>query len=145
VIIGPWEVLGVPAHSVRQAVFVVEQAIAPEEEWDAWDARSLHAVAQDEHGDPIGTGRLLPAAFDPAAPGSAHVGRMAVLASARRAGVGGSILARLMQEARRLGFSRVELNAQTYVAAFYARHGFVAVGAEFFEVGIAHVKMRAAL
>lgn len=133
------------ARQVREAVFVVEQAIAPDEEWDQWDPLSLHAIACTVDGGPLGTGRLLPPEFDPRNPETAHIGRMAVLASARRHGIGGLILASLMDEARGRGFSVAELHAQSYVAGFYGRHGFVATGAGFLEVGIPHVKMRAAL
>ena len=60
---GPWTELGDAARAVREAVFVIEQNIAREEEWDEWDAPSLHAVAYDAAGNPIGTGRLLPPGF----------------------------------------------------------------------------------
>ena len=142
---GSWDVLGAQARVVRQAVFVVEQSIADEDEWDQWDALSLHAIALDGDGKAVGTGRLLPVAFDPAAPRVGHIGRLAVQANARRAGVGSLILAGLMRSARECGMTAIELNAQTGVTAFYARHGFAAFGAGFVEVGIAHVKMRAAL
>lgn len=144
VALGPWEQLGEAARAVRTAVFIVEQEIAEDEEWDEWDAQSLHAVAHDAAGSPVGTGRLLPPAFDAEAR-TGHIGRMAVLAQARRAGVGGAILRALMQAAPGFGFSDIVLHAQTYVAEFYARHGFVAEGAQFLEVGIPHVKMRARL
>jgi len=145
VVVGTWNVLGDDARSVREAVFIVEQGIARELEWDQWDALSLHAVARDARGAAIGTGRLLPAQFDPDHPGVGHIGRMAVLAQARRGGIGGLMLASLMQEARRQGFSAIVLHAQTYVAAFYAAHGFVAFGPEFREVDIPHVSMRTTL
>ncbi len=145
VLVGTWDVLGDDARRVREAVFVGEQRIARELEWDRWDAVSLHAVARDRRGTVIGTGRLLPAQFDPDNTGVGHIGRMAVLTQARRGGIGGLILARLMNEARPRGFTAIVLNAQTYVAAFYAAHGFVAFGPEFLEVDIPHVSMRALL
>lgn len=145
VLVGTWDVLGCDARRVREAVFVVEQRIARELEWDQWDSLSVHAVARDTRGTAIGTGRLLPAQFDPDHAGVGHIGRMAVLPQARRGGAGGLILASLMNEARQQGFSAIVLNAQTYVAAFYAAHGFVAFGAEFLEVDIPHVSMRAPL
>lgn len=114
-------------------------------EWDEWDARSVHALARDPSGRVLGTGRLLPREFDPGAPATAHIGRMAVLGAARRAGVGGLVLRALMDAARERGFTEVVLHAQSYVAPFYARHGYVAEGEEFMEAGIAHVTMRCAL
>ena len=143
-VLGPWDQLGTQARLVRTAVFIVEQAIDEAEEWDEWDAPSLHAIALDNTGAPIGTGRLLPSAFD-SDPTIGHVGRMAVLAEARNVGVGGLILRGLMQAGREQGFKHIVLHAQKQVAHFYARHGFVAEGEEFLEVGIPHLTMRAPL
>ncbi|HEY4372298.1 MAG TPA: GNAT family N-acetyltransferase [Burkholderiales bacterium] len=144
VILGAWQQLGEAARAVRTAVFVVEQNIAEEEEWDEWDAPSLHAVGYGAAGAALGTGRLLPPVFD-AQPGVGHIGRMAVLKEARGTGIGGAILRRLMQAAPEYGYTQIVLHAQSHVAGFYARHGFVAEGAEFLEVGIPHVAMRARL
>jgi predicted GNAT family N-acyltransferase len=143
-VLGTWAEVGDAARLVREAVFIVEQCIARELEWDEWDETSLHAVACDAQGRPIGTGRLLPPAFNVAA-GVGHIGRMAVLAAARGGGVGGAILRGLMVAAPRQGYTEVVLHAQSYAAGFYARHGFVAEGAQFLEVGIPHVRMRAVL
>jgi len=142
--LGAWSELGAAARQVRTAVFVIEQNIPAAEEWDQWDAKSLHAVARDAAGSAIGTGRLLPPAFDGQA-GTGHIGRMAVLRQARGAGVGGALLRALMRAAPAYGFAQIVLHAQSQAANFYARHGFVAEGAEFFEVGIPHVLMRAPL
>ena len=145
VLVGTWAVLGDDARRVREAVFVGEQGIARELEWDQWDAVAVHAVARDRRGMVIGTGRLLPTQFDPDNTGVGHIGRMAVLTQARRGGIGGLILAKLMHEARQRGCTAIVLNAQTYVAAFYAAHGFVAFGPAFLEVDIPHISMRAPL
>lgn len=143
-VLGAWNEVGAGARVVRTAVFIVEQRIAAEEEWDEWDASSLHAVALDAAGNAVGTGRLLAPAFDLEA-GVGHIGRMAVMKEARGLGVGGAILRRLLRAAPDYGFSQIVLHAQSHVAGFYARHGFVAEGAEFLEVDIPHVKMRARL
>ena len=130
---------------MRDAVFVIEQKIPVELEWDQWDGDAVHALARDAAGEVIGTGRLLPVNFDPGAPKLGHIGRMAVCAEARRTGVGGQLLLCLMQEARTRGFRAIALNAQSSVRAFYASHGFASSGTEFLEVGIPHVHMRAPL
>ena len=132
---GDWAELGPSAGAVRTEVFVREQGIPAEHEWDEWDARSLHCVAYD--GDrPVATGRLLP---------DGHIGRMAVLQQYRRRGVGGRILDALIEAARARGDSRIELSAQSYVVDFYARRGFVPIGEVYDEVGIAHQKMAMSL
>ena len=142
---GPWADLRSAASAVREQVFIIEQGIARTLEWDQWDALSLHAVARHDAGEALGTARLLPREFDAAAPATGHVGRMAVLAHARGAGVGSRLLKSLMEAAPGFGFTQILLNAQVRVAGFYARHGFIAEGDEFLEVDIPHVRMRTML
>ncbi len=120
------------ACRVRFAVFVEEQHVPPEIELDEWDAASEHALAIDATGRAIATGRLLP---------DGHVGRMAVLQEWRGRGVGAAILAALVGRATERGMQRAILNAQTHARGFYARFGFMQVGAEFMEAGIPHIAM----
>lgn len=119
-------------RAIRLAVFVVEQNIPEELEWDEFDARSVHAIAEDAQGGPIGCGRLLP---------DGHIGRMAVISDWRGRGVGAALLVRLIELARARGDARVLLNAQTQAMPFYARFGFVPVGVEYEEAGIPHWTM----
>ena len=131
--LGDWATLGQDATAIRFEVFVDEQKVPAEIELDDMDAVCLHAVAYDGAGNAIGTGRLLP---------DGHIGRMAVRQPGRGTGVGGAILTLLMDRARARGDAAVVLNAQTVAAPFYARHGFVQLGEQFEEAGIAHVEMR---
>lgn len=123
-------------RAVREPVFVVEQQVPIEEEWDALDPACRHVIARDAHDRPIGTGRLTP---------ERKIGRMAVVAAWRGKGVGGAILEALMDEARALGWPEVTLNSQTHAMPFYAAYGFEPFGDEFMEAGIPHRKMRKAL
>ncbi|HNL42120.1 MAG TPA: YbgC/FadM family acyl-CoA thioesterase, partial [Ottowia sp.] len=82
--LGPWSQLAEPARAVRSAVFIEEQGIAHDEEWDALDADAVHAVVFNRLGVPVGTGRLL---GEPQA-GTARIGRMAVDRALRGGGVG---------------------------------------------------------
>jgi predicted GNAT family N-acyltransferase len=122
-------------RAVRHAVFVVEQNIPDELEWDGIDRDCRHALALDAAGQPIGCGRLLP---------DGHIGRMAVHAGWRGRGVGGALLACLIEQARIAGHARTILNAQTAAMPFYARHGYLAVGPEYTEAGIPHRTMERA-
>ncbi|MFN7386959.1 MAG: GNAT family N-acetyltransferase, partial [Lysobacteraceae bacterium] len=122
-------------RAVREPVFVVEQQVPIDEEWDELDAKCRHVVARDAANRPIGTGRLTP---------ERKIGRMAVLPEWRGKGVGGAILVALMDEARAMGWPGVTLNAQTHAMPFYASHGFEAFGDEFMEAGIPHRTMRKA-
>jgi predicted GNAT family N-acyltransferase len=136
IVTGEWSHLREHAQALRLTVFVVEQGVPIELEWDEADAISLHAVAYDEHGAPVGTGRLLP---------DGHIGRMAVLRSMRGTGIGSQILHALVNEAERQGHHALVLHAQTHAIAFYKRHGFVVRGEEFMEAGIPHHEMRLTL
>jgi predicted GNAT family N-acyltransferase len=138
--IGDWLLMQHAAHVVRTAVFVHEQGIAPEDEWDADDATSLHAVLFDVNGQALGNARLL----QPTA-NVAKVGRMAVLRDARGRGFGARMLRALLSETRRRGNKEVRLSAQRTAEGFYASHGFVVAGEPFDEVGIPHVEMRLTL
>ena len=123
-------------RAVRETVFVQEQQVPLEEEWDALDPLCRHVIARDQYGQPIGTGRLTP---------EHKIGRMAVLAEWRGYGVGDAMLAALLEEARDQGWPVVSLHAQVSAEAFYARQGFIPHGQRFHEAGIEHQAMRRAL
>lgn len=130
--IGTWDRLKGDAAPIRHEVFVVEQGVPQELEIDDMDEVSIHALAYDAAGFPIGTGRLLT---------DGHIGRMAVLLSSRGQGVGSQILSTLIAEARGMGFQKVSLHAQLHAMPFYERHGFVAEGEPFDDAGIQHKVM----
>ena len=131
-----WPDAGDDLRAVRRAVFIVEQAISEDLEWDEFDAVCPHALAFDACLAPIGCGRLLP---------NGYIGRLAVLSAWRGRGVGSAILRDLMALAHTRGHDCVRLNAQTQAMPFYARHGFTAEGNEFLEAGIAHQTMARSL
>jgi predicted GNAT family N-acyltransferase len=128
----PWSDALPLARPVREKVFIGEQGVPRELEWDEWDERSEHAVACDAKGRAIGTARLVP---------EGRIGRMAVLVEWRRRGVGAALLEALIALARERSMPRVALHAQTHAAGFYRRFGFSERGGEFSEAGIAHVEM----
>ncbi len=138
--VGDWNALGPEAGAIRAKVFVEEQKIPAEMEWDAADAECLHAVAYNRFGKPLATGRLLEHV-----PGVAKIGRMAVLAPMRGGRIGRSVLDALMQAARERGFREALLHAQMSAAPFYTRAGFNTRGPVFEEAGIPHVEMVRAL
>lgn len=123
-------------RAIRETVFVREQNVPLEEEWDQLDPQCVHVVARTLDGIPIGTGRLTP---------ERTIGRMAVLREWRGKGVGDALLLALIEQARQRGWPEVALNAQESAIGFYLRHGFVAEGERFQEAGIEHQRMRHAL
>ena len=135
--------------AVRKQVFVVEQGVPEEIEYDAYDAGAVHVLAARADGVPLGTGRLLygePAAAKTggdAAVGS--LGRLAVAEEARGLGVGAALVRAIEEAARARGLTAVDLHAQTHALGFYERLGYEAYGPEYLEAGIPHQAMRRAL
>lgn len=127
-----WNQAGMPLAAIRRMVFVDEQKVPEALEWDGLDPECVHVLAAAASGMPIGTGRLLP---------DGHIGRMAVLKDWRGRGVGGALLAALIEAAREAGHARAQLNAQVHALGFYARYGFVAEGPVFDDAGIPHRAM----
>ncbi len=134
--LGTWADLGADAAQVRTEVFVVEQQIPREDEWDAADATALHAVVRNRLGQPLATGRLLQHA-----PGVGRIGRMAVHRVLRGAHHGRDILSALVRASAERGDQEVMLHAQCSAEGFYRKLGFQPRGERFDEVGIAHQEM----
>ncbi len=131
--LGSWPEVKDQAMPIRFAVFVEEQNVPLEEEVDQMDPLCVHALALNEQGLVVGTGRLLP---------DAHIGRMSVLRDYRGKGVGSAVLRALIAQAQRAGFAEVVLHAQTHAKDFYVLHGFTQEGELFYEANIPHIKMR---
>lgn len=120
-------------RAVREPVFVQEQQVPLELEWDELDPLCVHMIARDDTGRPIGTGRLTP---------EHKIGRMAVLPGWRGHGVGDALLLALIDEAARLRWPELRLHSQASAVGFYVKHGFVPYGGRFMEAGIEHQSMR---
>ena len=131
-----WEQARAQASRIRFKVFVEEQGVPRAIELDEKDPLCVHALAFDERGAAVGTGRLLP---------DAHIGRMAVLEEWRNHGIGAMVLNKLIEKAKELGHEEVLLSAQVHALEFYRRHGFQPVGEIYQEAGIPHRDMRRAL
>ncbi len=134
--VGAWAALEAEARPIRAKVFIDEQHIPADMEWDDADADAVHAVAFNRLGRALGTGRMLEHV-----PGVAKIGRMAVASSFRHGGVGRAVLEALLDAARARGDREAVLHAQLSAAPFYERAGFVRRGPVFDEAGIAHVEM----
>ncbi|MES2688351.1 MAG: YbgC/FadM family acyl-CoA thioesterase [Pseudomonadota bacterium] len=137
---GSWAELGEHASAIRTAVFVEEQGIPLDMEWDEADKTAVHAVAYNGLGQAIGTGRLLQHA-----PGSAKIGRMAVNRVLRGSSLGRQLLNALVAQAEQRGDTEVLLHAQRSAEGFYTRLGFAPRGEPFEEVEIPHIEMARAI
>ncbi|WP_271407699.1 GNAT family N-acetyltransferase [Pseudomonas sp. Q1-7] len=129
--VADWQKDNADLRRIREAVFIAEQSVAPELEWDTEDTDAVHFLAF-ERDYAIGTARLLP---------DGHIGRVSVLKDWRGLKVGDRLLQAAIAEAERRGLKRQMLSAQVHATAFYERHGFKVVSSEFLEAGIPHVDM----
>ena len=116
-------------RAIREAVFICEQAVPEELEWDGLDPLCVHALVWNDLGDAIGTARMQ---------ADGTIGRMAVLKDWRGRGVGRALLQTLLELAAKRGLSRVTLAAQIHALGFYERAGFHVAGDPFMDAGIAH-------
>ncbi|MEU3842677.1 GNAT family N-acetyltransferase [Streptomyces sp. NPDC028635] len=135
--------------AVRKDVFVHEQGVDEDIEYDAHDAGAVHVLAVRADGVPLGTGRLLygeaAAARNGGDPAVGSLGRLAVTRAARGLGVGAALVRAIEDAARARGLTAVDLHAQTHALGFYERLGYEVYGPEFPDAGIPHRAMRRAL
>ncbi|MBJ7907227.1 GNAT family N-acetyltransferase [Streptomyces sp. DSM 110735] len=135
--------------AVRKEVFVVEQGVPEDIEYDAHDADAVHVLALGADGTPLGAGRLLHGAAATGYTGAdasvGSLGRLAVTRAARGLGVGAALVRAVEDAARALGLTAVDLHAQTHALGFYERLGYTQYGPEFPDAGIPHRAMRRAL
>lgn len=118
-------------REVRDTVFIQEQSIDPDIEFDGLDESAVHAIVYS-NALPVGTGRILD---------DGHIGRIAILKAFRGQGLGSKIVLSLIDEATNKGYPRVYLGSQKHAIDFYTKLGFEPFGDEFMEAGIPHLSM----
>jgi len=116
---------------IRTTVFIEEQKVPVELEWDGLDPDCIHFIVRSSS-QAIATARLKP---------DGQIGRMAVLKRYRGLGIGGKLLNKILNYAKKSGIKHVFLHAQVRVIGFYQQFGFVAEGEEFIDAGIPHRAM----
>ena len=121
---------------IRETVFIQEQNVPEELEWDGLDDDATHLIARDNSGNPVATARML---------NNGHIGRVAVLPSWRGRGIGSAMMQHLLQIAADKGQHEVHLDAQVEAIPFYQRLGFTAHGKIFMDAGIPHRHMQMTL
>ena len=121
--------------AIRKSVFIEEQHVPKDLEWDGLDPGCTQFLALTG-ARPVATARLTP---------QGQIGRMAVLSECRGRGIGSRLLAAVVAHARQAGHAQVFLHAQVSVIGFYEHHGFAAEGNIFMDAGIEHRTMRLSL
>lgn len=129
---GHWNKLEQDAKFIRKQVFIIEQNIPEEEEWDDQDMISDHFVVYDQD-QPIATARLLQ---------NNSVGRVAVLKAYRGQGIGRMIMLEIIRQAHQQDRKFLHLSSQVHAISFYEKLGFSIQGDAYDECGIPHIKMQ---
>lgn len=131
-----WQENEAALRTIRETVFIEEQQVPEELEWDGLDNEATHLLARDLNGTPIATARML---------ADGHIGRVAVLFSWRGRGVGTALMQQMLNIARQQGLHEIYLDAQLEAIPFYQRLGFSANGEVFMDAGIPHRHMQLTL
>ena len=135
ILIKTWQEAKQEAYLVRKHVFIEEQGVPVDMEIDEFDPIAKHALAYVDS-ECVGTARLI------ALPGNiGKIGRMAVLQTYRRQGLGRQLLNALLESCKSQGVALLELHAQLLAITFYEQFGFIAQGEMYYEAGIAHRDM----
>ncbi|MCW9024690.1 MAG: GNAT family N-acetyltransferase [Gammaproteobacteria bacterium] len=121
---------------IREQVFIHEQQVPEELEWDGLDDQAFHLLALTTEQQPVGTVRML---------NNGHIGRMAVLPDYRHQGAGHALLNHVLKVANQQHLDRVFLHAQTSAVSFYEQQGFISEGPIFMDAGIPHQTMHKSL
>ncbi|MGC8119213.1 GNAT family N-acetyltransferase [Marinobacter sp. VGCF2001] len=132
-----WQLAPTSVRDIRQQVFIDEQAVPSELEWDDTDEIADHYLAVDRSNQPVATARMFSALEE-----TGYIGRMAVLPGARGKGVGEALLRHLIAESAGR-YQELRLSAQEHATGFYQRCGFhVCSVVPYDDAGIPHLDMR---
>ncbi len=131
-----WQLAPASVRDIRERVFIREQKVPPELEWDQTDEIADHYLAVLPDNTPAGVARLFSTLEE-----TGHIGRMAILPEHRGSGIGEALLRHLIQESAGR-FSELRLSAQEHAIPFYQRSGFHVCSDVYDDAGIPHYDMR---
>ena len=116
---------------IRRKVFIDEQHVPEQLEWDDDDDSAIHFLAR------IGNRNVACARLT----ADGKIGRMAVLKRYRNQGIGQRLLRQVIAHARDRAYPALYMHAQASATGFYEKAGFCAKGEPFMEAGIPHREM----
>ncbi|WP_303965855.1 GNAT family N-acetyltransferase [Sporosarcina ureae] len=125
------------SFDIRKAVFVEEQQVPEEDEFDEFDVLNevCEHILVEHEGQAIASGRLR------VVDGIGKLERICVLATHRSLGVGKVIVLGLEEIANDKGIERLKLHGQTHAEEFYRKLGYETTSDIFMEDGIPHIVM----
>ena len=123
-------------RNLRVEIFVKEQGVPEENEFDEYDMQVPHLVIFSD-GEPVATGRVIPYGED-----TVKIGRIAVKKDKRGLHLGEKIVLELLRKSKEDGAKTVRVGAQTHAVGFYEKCGFSLLGTpEYMEENIPHYDM----
>lgn len=122
-------------REVRTQVFIQEQHVPVDLEWDGLDETAGHLLAMFED-QPIACARIIDYKI---------IGRMAVLKHWRGIWLGTTLLLEAIKICKQQGSKTISLSAQTHAVGFYSQAGFKVASGEYMDANIPHVDMLLAL
>ena len=124
----------VPLSMIREKVFIEEQKVTPQLEWDGRDEEAIHFLAyQDEKA--IGCARAF------VIENHMQLGRMAVLKEYRNNGIGSFLIEKAITTAKLNQLSKISISAQCHAINFYKKFGFEVTSEIYLDAGISHQDM----
>lgn len=127
-------------YKLREEVFVSEQMVSIEEEYDRYDniqSKDVKHIAAFKKEEVVGTMRLI---FMREA-SILKVGRLAIKKNQRKEGIGKKLLEYAEIQAKNNGLNYLELGAQVSAKGFYESSNYKAQGTIFLDAGIEHITM----
>ena len=128
-----WHTHSAQLKAVREQVFILEQQVPVDLEWDGLDETAQHLLALSRTGEPVGCARLLK---------DGSIGRMAVVQGWRGKGLGAALLNMAIKIHQQQGVQTIRLSAQTHAIPFYEKAGFTVCSEPYLDANIMHVDMR---
>ena len=123
-------------RNLRIEIFVKEQGVPEENEFDDYDMQVPHLVIFSD-GEAVATGRVIPYGED-----TVKIGRIAVKKDKRGLHLGEKIVLELLRKSKEDGAKTVRVGAQTHAVGFYEKCGFSLLGTpEYMEENIPHYDM----
>jgi predicted GNAT family N-acyltransferase len=123
-------------YKIRRIVFIDEQQVPEEEEYDEYEKEAVHIILYDDSRLPAAAGRYR------VVDGIGKAERICVLKDYRKIGAGKAVMDKIEELAREQELSAVKLNAQTQAIPFYTKLGYEVVSEEFMDAGIPHRTMK---
>ncbi len=128
-----WATHEMQLRQIREQVFIVEQCVPADIEWDTYDADAMHLLVENNQQQVIGCARILK---------TGYIGRMGLLKEWRGVGIGLALLTQAIEICKQNKTNKVSLSAQTHVIKFYEKAGFVVVSEPYIDANIWHVDMQ---